>query len=62
MNKAIHGAFRRDLTRFLDALDRFPAGDRRRAEQLATAWANFDDSWPGTTMASMTSPGPRSRL
>jgi hemerythrin-like domain-containing protein len=43
MNKAIHGAFRRDLNRFLDALDSFSGGDRRRADQLATAWANFDD-------------------
>jgi hemerythrin-like domain-containing protein len=43
MNKAIHAAFRRDLGRFIDALERFPAGNRQRAEQLATAWANFDD-------------------
>jgi len=43
MNKVIHGAVRRDLSRFLDALDRFPDGDRARATQLATAWANFDD-------------------
>ena len=43
MNKAIHAAFRRDLGRFIDALGRFPAGNRQRAEQLATAWANFDD-------------------
>jgi hemerythrin-like domain-containing protein len=43
MNKAIHAAFRRDLERFIDALGRFPAGNRQRAEQLATAWANFDD-------------------
>jgi hemerythrin-like domain-containing protein len=43
MNKVIHGAFRRDLDRFIDALDRFPAGNRTRAQQLATAWANFDD-------------------
>ena len=43
MNKVIHGAFRRDLRRFVDALGTFPAGDRARAEQLATAWANFDD-------------------
>ncbi len=43
MNKAIHGAVRRDLARFLDALDTFPDGDRARAGQLATAWANFDD-------------------
>lgn len=43
MNKAIHAAFRRDLQRFIDALGKFPAGDRKRAEQLATAWDNFDD-------------------
>jgi hemerythrin-like domain-containing protein len=43
MNKAIHAAFRRDLARFIDALGRFPAGDRGRAEQLGTAWANFDN-------------------
>ncbi len=43
MNKAIHAAFRRDLQRFIDALGRFPEGDRQRAEQLATAWANFDE-------------------
>jgi hemerythrin-like domain-containing protein len=43
MNKAIHGAVRRDITRFLKALDTFPDGDRARSEQLATAWANFDD-------------------
>ena len=43
MNKAIHGAVRRDISRFLDALDMFPEGDRTRAEQLATAWANFRD-------------------
>lgn len=42
MNKAIHAAFRRDLGRFIDALGRFPAGNRQRAEQLATAWENFD--------------------
>jgi len=43
MNKAIHGAFRRDLQRFVEALTTFPAGDRNRAAQLASAWANFDD-------------------
>ncbi|WP_350281227.1 hemerythrin domain-containing protein [Kribbella sp. HUAS MG21] len=42
MNKAIHAAVRRDLRRFLEALERFPAGDRGRAAQLATAWQNFD--------------------
>jgi hypothetical protein len=43
MNTAIHGAVRRDLDRFVAALETFPAGDRRRARQLTTAWANFDD-------------------
>ncbi|WP_209693130.1 hemerythrin domain-containing protein [Kribbella aluminosa] len=43
MNRAIHAAVRRDLDRFLNALERFPAGNRRRAAQLATAWQNFDD-------------------
>ncbi len=43
MNKAIHGAVRRDLDRFVAALGAFRGGDRARAAQLATAWANFDD-------------------
>ena len=43
MNKAIHGAFRRDLDRFVSALERFSAGDRARAQGLGAAWANFDD-------------------
>jgi hypothetical protein len=43
MNKAIHGAFRRDLERFVAALRSFPAGDMAKAHQLAIAWANFDD-------------------
>jgi hypothetical protein len=42
MNKAIHGALRRDLDRFTTALRTFPAGDAARARQLGTAWANFD--------------------
>lgn len=42
MNKAIHGAFRRDLRRFLDALGSFRDGDRARAAQLGRAWDNFD--------------------
>jgi hypothetical protein len=42
MNKAIHGAFRRDLRRFLDALASFRDGDRARAAQLGRAWDNFD--------------------
>jgi hemerythrin-like domain-containing protein len=43
MNKAIHAAFRRDLARFVDALGRFPDGERQRAAQLGAAWKNFDD-------------------
>jgi hypothetical protein len=43
MNKAIHAAVRRDISRFLGALDSFPAGDRHRAEQLGTAWDNLDE-------------------
>jgi Hemerythrin HHE cation binding domain len=42
MNKAIHGAVRRDLDRFAAALAAFPPGDLGRARQLLTAWANFD--------------------
>jgi Hemerythrin HHE cation binding domain len=42
MNKVIHGAIRRDLDRFIGALSAFPSGDRTRAQQLQTAWANFD--------------------
>jgi hypothetical protein len=42
MNKAIHGAVRRDLQRFLVALGAFPDGSRERAGQLTAAWANFD--------------------
>jgi hypothetical protein len=43
MNKAIHGAVRRDLDRFVAALETFPTGDLTRGRQLHTAWANFDD-------------------
>lgn len=43
MNKAIHGALRRDLDRFDDALQRFPDGDSARAAQLWRAWQNFDE-------------------
>jgi hypothetical protein len=42
MNKVIHGAVRRDLDRFVGALSGFPAGDQKRANELATAWANYD--------------------
>jgi hypothetical protein len=41
MNRVIHGAFRRDLARFDDALATIADGDSRRAEQLSVAWANF---------------------
>jgi Hemerythrin HHE cation binding domain len=43
MNKAIHGAVRRDLDRFVSALERFSAGDHARAQGLGAAWANFDE-------------------
>lgn len=43
MNKAIHGAFRRDLTRFVTALSSLKPGDAKRGKQLAAAWSNFDD-------------------
>jgi hemerythrin-like domain-containing protein len=43
MNKAIHGAFRRDLTRFKTALSSMAPGDVERGSQLAVAWSNFDD-------------------
>jgi hypothetical protein len=42
MNKVIHGAFRRDLARFVDALTRFHPGDTERAQGLVRAWDNFD--------------------
>ncbi|MBC7560239.1 MAG: hemerythrin domain-containing protein [Dermatophilaceae bacterium] len=68
MNKAIHGAFRRDLTRFRTALSSFSPGDVDRGSQLATAWSNFDDqltrhhtgedeiAWPALTAVGV-SPG-----
>ncbi len=43
MNKAIHGAVRRDLDRFVNALSAFPPGDLTRARKLGAAWDNFDD-------------------
>src|SRR5215218_8299138 len=42
MNKVIHGAVRRDLTRFRRALDAFTDGDHQRADALHRAWVNFD--------------------
>lgn len=41
MNKAIHGAIRRDLDRFIDAFRNFQPGDKARAVQLSGAWSNF---------------------
>lgn len=42
MNRVIHGAVRRDMDRFIEALTVFPGGDRARAQQLGAAWDNFD--------------------
>jgi hemerythrin-like domain-containing protein len=43
MNRVIHGAVRRDLDRFTDALNTLKSGDQPRIEQVATAWANFNE-------------------
>lgn len=43
MNRVIHGAVRRDLDRFADALAAFPDGDVGRAAQLGMAWRFFHD-------------------
>jgi hemerythrin-like domain-containing protein len=43
MNRVIHRAVRRDLDRFVNALMSFRDGDTRRAAQLQTAWANFNE-------------------
>jgi hypothetical protein len=43
MNKVIHSAVRRDLNRFISALSTAVPGDTTRANQLNTAWVNFDD-------------------
>lgn len=43
MNKVIHCAVRRDLSRFRAALESFQDGDRARAAGLHRAWENFDD-------------------
>jgi Hemerythrin HHE cation binding domain len=40
MNTVIHAALRRDLQRLDDALERFPADSRARADQLTVAWNN----------------------
>lgn len=41
MNRVIHGAIRRDLDRFVDALSAFPVGERGRADDLYAAWQHF---------------------
>lgn len=42
MNKAIHGAVRRDLRRFATALDRLQPGDTALAQRLGAAWDQFE--------------------
>src|SRR5215469_1300133 len=41
MNRVIHGAVRRDLDRFTDALPTLGDSDERRRAQVSAAWANF---------------------
>ena len=43
MNTIVHAAFRRDLARFDAALAAFPAGSRRRADELGRAWDFYED-------------------
>jgi hemerythrin-like domain-containing protein len=43
MNRVIHGAVRRDLDRFIEALSTLGDGGERRVEQVSAAWANFQD-------------------
>jgi hemerythrin-like domain-containing protein len=43
MNRVIHGAIRRDLDRFTEALSTLDDGGERRLEQVSAAWANFQD-------------------
>jgi hypothetical protein len=42
MNRVIHGAVRRDLDRFTEALGT-PSDGVRRLDHVSTAWANFQD-------------------
>ena len=42
MNKVIHCAVRRDLSRFKTVLEKFSDGDKARAAALYRAWQNFD--------------------
>src|SRR5215472_8887771 len=43
MNRVIHGAVRRDLDRFTDALRTLGDSDERRRAQVSAAWTNFHD-------------------
>jgi hemerythrin-like domain-containing protein len=43
MNRVTHGAFRRDLGRFANALSTLDGAGERRVEQVSTAWANFHE-------------------
>lgn len=65
INRVIHTAVRRDLDRFTTALNTLD-DDRRRAKQLAVAWANFHQqltihhssehriAWPALRTAGLT--------
>jgi hypothetical protein len=59
MNRVIHGAVRRDLDRFTNALSALDGGDERRVEQVSAAWPTSTSSSPVTTQASTASPGRR---
>jgi hemerythrin-like domain-containing protein len=43
MNRVLHGAVRRDLDRFTNALSTLDGDDERRVEQMSAAWANFHE-------------------
>jgi hemerythrin-like domain-containing protein len=43
MNRVIHGAVRRDLDRFTNALSTLSDDGERRVGQVSAAWANFHD-------------------
>jgi hemerythrin-like domain-containing protein len=43
MNRVIHGAVRRDLGRFTNALNALNSGDEQRIQQVSTAWDNFHE-------------------
>ena len=43
MNRVIHGAVRRDLDRFTNAMSTLDGGESRWVEQVSAAWANFHE-------------------